>query len=70
MTQGLKENVVVTTKDSEQVLRAQDIIVRSPSLSTETCTVFNDTEELSATHRPLREKARGQMSEFERQYPW
>jgi len=72
MTQALKDNVVVTTKDWEQALDSQKMSVCAPSLeSSETRTAFTDTEcELHVTHRSLREKARGEMSEFERQYPW
>jgi hypothetical protein len=66
------DNVIVTTKDWEQALESQKMSVCTPSLeSSDTCTAFTDTErELRITHRSLREKARGEMSEFERQYPW
>lgn len=72
MTYNLKDNVVVTTKDWEQALDSQQMRVCAPSLeSSETRTVFTDTEiGLHNTRRSLREKARGGMSEFERQYPW
>lgn len=72
MTHALKDNVVVTTKDWEQALESQKMFVCAPSLeSSETRTVFTDTESgLHSTHRSLREKARGEMSEFEHKYPW
>lgn len=72
MTYTSKDNVVVTTKDWEQALNSQKMHVCAPSLeSSETRTAFTDTETgLRNTRRSLREKARGGMSEFERQYPW
>ena len=70
MTSTFTDNVVVTTKDWEQALDSQKMSVQSPSLSSETCTVFTDTEELHTSRRSLLEKARGEMSEFERRYPW
>lgn len=71
MTYDLTGNVVVTTRDWEQALDSQKMHVCAPSLeSSETRTAFTDTGELHSTRRSLREKARGGMSEFERQYPW
>jgi hypothetical protein len=69
-------NQVATTEDwiggtADKKLTSYDLQYISAQPSNPISLVLTQTHlELRPAHRSLREKARGEMSDFEREYPW
>jgi hypothetical protein len=72
----MSTNYVSTTEDwigtgEDSKLVSYDLRSISDDTSTSTSLVFTQADfEFHSAHRTLAEKARGQMSDFEREYPW
>lgn len=69
-------NQVATTEDwiggtADKKLTSYDLRYISLDPGSSISVVLTQTDlELRPAHRSLKEKARGEMSDFERQYPW
>jgi len=67
------ENFVSTTEDwiEGRTLTSYDLKSISGSPNNTTALIVTQADfDLQSANRPLREKARGEMSAFEREYPW